>query len=458
MININNLTYWLDQQAKLINEQNFLCTNSKNYSFGETRKYSYSVLNYFQKKNLATGTHIALLSKSNENLIFIVLGLWYAGLVPVIINKDQTPNEIEYQIQVSNSKLQFDTDKFKFSKSEKAVTQKKYSSKRKALIIFTSGSTGQSKAVVHNFSSLYQSVLNSDSFIKYSANDSWLASLPFYHIGGFAIVLRSLIAGLRCCLPGKLGNENFHTTITKFNPSYISLVPTLFDKLLNDGLSRWTNLKAVFLGGGPVAPSKAKYYISQNWPINIVYGSSETAAMITGYKVNDSNNFSVGKALGDVQLKIINKNILIKTKSLFIGFQKQSKLEKPELIDGFFKSEDIGFIKNNFLYINSRRNNLIISGGKNIDPKEIENTIYKYLNVDQVVVFPVENDKWGQKCCAVIVKSNKRYSENFIQTELKKYLSNYKIPKNIVFLDKLPLTNVGKINFKKLKKHFKSEE
>ncbi|MGE5410331.1 MAG: class I adenylate-forming enzyme family protein [Clostridiales bacterium] len=130
------------------------------------------------------------------------------------------------------------------------------------------------------------------------------------------------------------------------------------------------------------------------------------------------------------------------------GYWKNPELtESKQKFGNFYCSGDIGFIdEDGLLYIESRRTDLIVSGGENINPLEVERTILKCPGIKEVCVFPQKDEHWGQSVTAAVVKSeNYPLSEEEIKSFLRERISSFKIPKKIFFIDELPKTSLGKL-------------
>lgn len=455
MINISNTDHWILQQARLNPEKTFITTETKIYSYQHVLNKSFQFMNYFSEKNFSS--NIGVLTKTNENLIFAVIGLWLNGLTPVLIDKSLTDYEISELKKTADVSQVIDPDNPVFKNADLEEKQfAPFNPEKPALIIFTSGSTGKSKAVMHTFNSLYQSVVNSDALINHTSEDNWLASLPFFHIGGFAIFLRALISGCQLTIPASLEISEILNSIEKHKPSLVSFVTTTFNRLTSKKNSPWENLRFLFLGGGPLNHNQIEHQIKLNWPVVKVYGSSETGAMITAITSEEilSVSKSCGKPIGDVEIKLDDQNnILVKSNSLFSGYLNSQTIDKSDFKNDFYSTGDIGEIINGHLIITSRKNDLIISGGKNIDPREIEEAIKNTFRITDVIVFSIKDDEWGEMvCCAIIPFKNQKFEYNKFKTKLKEVLSAYKIPKQIFFIDSFPETSVGKIDKQKLKK------
>ena len=191
--------------------------------------------------------------------------------------------------------------------------------------MFTSGATGKPKGVMHSISNLLNSADNSQSLLSQNSKDKWLASLPFYHIGGLSIIIRSLRFGSVLIIPESLNNNDLKISFEKFNPSFASLVAAQLKRLLDSDWSPGKELRHLLLGGGFSDRQLIQKALSNNYPISNVYGSTETSAFITansmeGMKLKPS---SAGHTLGDNKISIVDD----KFKNLPVGSSGEIMVE-----------------------------------------------------------------------------------------------------------------------------------
>ncbi|AFH49026.1 O-succinylbenzoic acid-CoA ligase [Ignavibacterium album JCM 16511] len=417
--------------------------------------------------------YIPILSSNNAEFILITLALWKKGLVPVPINIRWTEKEVESVIVNNKFDLIFYEDKFsdkiknlnigKFSFEELfslPETNTVFRNNDEALVIFTSGSTGEPKGVVHTFNSLASSTINGNDILKQTESDRWLASLPFYHIGGFQIICRALSSGCEIIIPDDLETESLKKAVEQFNPTHISLVSTQLQRLLDSNVKVDESLKLTLIGGGFSEDELIFNADKLGWKPIRVYGSSETASFITAAAAEEIRNKpgTVGKPVKNTIIKIsYDDEILISTSSLFSYYLNNPEETKSKLKNGFYHSGDIGRIEDTYLFIETRRNDLIVSGGENVNPYEVEKALMEIPGIKEVCVFPIEDNEWGQLVACAIV-ADKKISDEEIKKELKSKLAAFKIPKKFYFVNQLPKTSLGKIEREKIRAMFNTEK
>jgi O-succinylbenzoic acid--CoA ligase len=463
-----------------------LITSGEEYTFEELRNKVVIAAQFLIDNGIKPNERVGIFCRNNVDFIITILALWQVSAVPVPINNRLIESEIKEQLSEANCKsvlvqtelknkfnLNFDRlidipfdDKINITFSVKNEIQLKDT----AVIIFTSGSVNKPKVVLLSFESLYNSAVSGNNLLRYTHSDRWLASLPFYHVGGFSIIARALLFGIPLIIPDSLSTEDISSSLARHRPTFISLVSTQLKQLIDEGIKPNPELKNCLLGGGFAENNLIKKSIELGWPINKVYGSTETASFVTALLTEEHliKPHSVGQPVPPNKIIISDETsnemepfeigeILIQSNALMSGYLNSAETEKV-LMDGLYRSGDIGYLdEDNYLYIEGRKNYLISSGGENVNPKEVEDALLQHPMISEAAVFPVKNSEWGEIVAASIVLNDP--SVNLTYEELKSYLQNelagFKIPKKIFFEKDLPKTELGKIEKDKLIKRYK---
>jgi O-succinylbenzoic acid--CoA ligase len=298
---------------------------------------------------------------------------------------------------------------------------------RPATTIFTSGSTGAPKAALHTFGNHYHSALGSNANISLRPGDRWLHSLPLYHVGGLSILFRCLLAGATVALPhpGPSPGES----IAGLGATHISLVSTQLSRLLRESADL-DGLRAVLMGGGPVPPSLVDEALALRLPLHTSYGLTEMASQVTTTPPGASPEQlrTAGRALPKRQVSISeSREILVRGETLFAGYVEGEELDHPLDEEGWFHTGDLGELdEDGYLRVGGRMDYLFISGGENVQPEEIEETLCRLEGVDEAVVVPVPDEEFGARPVA-FVRATGRVSEELAQ-ELEPVLPRFKIP------------------------------
>ncbi|WP_217517175.1 o-succinylbenzoate--CoA ligase [Vibrio metschnikovii] len=261
-----------------------------------------------------------------------------------------------------------------------------------ATLIFTSGSMGVPKAVAHTHRQHFASAEGLLERFAFTEQDTWLLSLPLYHVSGLAIVYRWLAVG--GCL--KLATGQLLDDIQQV--SHASLVVTQLQRLLAS--QQPLSLSHVLLGGSHIPLTLAQQAAQQGIETWIGYGMTEAASTVTAKPVDETA--SAGQVLPKRQVKVVDKRIWIAGETLASGYYQQGILTPLTNQDGWFDSGDLGAWYGDELCIIGRADNLFISGGENIHCEEIETVLARHPQIELAVVVPVQDVEFGARSIAVL--------------------------------------------------------
>jgi long-chain acyl-CoA synthetase len=293
---------------------------------------------------------------------------------------------------------------------------------------------------------------------KFSDQDKQLAFLPFGHTASINYnILPALLTG--CDLYISNGFEflrsNFFSTLSDCQITYVEIVPTVLFMLnkLKIDVSNLNLSSLSFIGcGSSTLPLGAqKEFINQyNIGVGNLYGLSETGPThIDDPREKNWQPGSIGFPLDVNECKVSEDGeLLIKGDNVFIGYYKNNNLYEDVVVNGWFQTGDLGYMDNGRHYFSDRKKDLIIKGGINIVPMEIEEVIYKHSEILECVVVGREDSIHGEEVVAVCVKNGSITEENLSKEILeicRAELSSYKIPKQIYFWEELPKTASHKL-------------
>jgi len=438
---------------------------------------------YFENSGIKKGDQIAILSENNLDYVISIFSLWQLEAVPVPLNTRLTNNEIIELTKFSDCNFLLTDNSFNklvqnfsgsilhFPKLKEInetgqIEQKEINLDDTAVIIFTSGSTGKPKGVLLSFNNLIQSALTGDQLFNHKMEDRWLASLPFYHVGGFSIIMRALLNGVTLIIPANLNIENIRNAIQKQHPTHASFVSTQLKRLIENGIKPNRELRHILLGGGFLEADLVKDALSKGWHVFKSYGLTETASFVTALTAREFVNKkeSAGKALYPNEILIVDEKriklkpntlgeVAVKSKSVAKGYINNEDETKNKFKNDVYFTGDYGFIDDEgYLFIEARRNDLIVSGGENINPFEVETELLKHPLIQEVCVLGLEDKEWGYVAAAAIkAKDNEKIQVEDLKIFLKDKLAGFKIPKKVFMIDNFPKTEMGKIQKEKLK-------
>lgn len=291
--------------------------------------------------------------------------------------------------------------------------------------INSSGSTGFPKCVVHRLDQHLASAQGVNAHMEFDASGTWLLSLPLYHVGGLAILMRALIANAAIILPGH--GERVEDVLLCEEPSHVSLVEAQLGKLVSkpETLAKLRRCRRIVMGGGPLSPSFAK----DDLPIVASYGATEMASMWTATKLGEGfASQGSGTVLAGRELKVSSEGELL-ARGPLLGHYLGKTLCDAE---GYYHTGDLGYCDaQGHWHIVGRKDNMFISGGENIHPEEIEHALRNHPSIQNAVVIGVPDAHWGERPVA-FVESNEVIGEQALRAYLAELLPRFKIPDRFV--------------------------
>jgi O-succinylbenzoic acid--CoA ligase len=298
--------------------------------------------------------------------------------------------------------------------------------------------------------------------IGHNPDDKWLCCLPFYHIGGLSIIIRACLYGITVDLRQKFDVSEINHALAYEDITLISLVPTMLHRLLEATSEPWSDkLRLVLIGGAATSPELMQRCIDLRIPVATTYGLSEAASQVATTLPGDAirKPGSVGKPLLFTGARIIDENgkilapgelgeVTVSGPTVMKGYFQNPEATTRILRDGWLHTGDMGYLDaDGDLWIVQRRSDLIVSGGENVYPTEVENILKQHPAVKSACVVGIDDPEWGQQVATAIVL----YPEQSVTiAELnifcRQHLAGYKQPRHISIVLKLPLTSSGKVH------------
>ena len=320
-------------------------------------------------------------------------------------------------------------------------------------IMNTSATTGQFKSVPLRWGQIRAHVQASQEVLGKTEQDNWLMVLPLFHVSGLSILMRSLYNGTAVTILPKYDEIKVLELIESEKINMMSLVPTILTQL-EPKITHHT-LRVILLGGEFIPMALIDACEKKSLPIYKTYGMTETFSQSVTFAVLDypHKRDSVGRPLPGMQIRIDNPDADGVGEIHLTGPMVMTGYIDKEPIDGDLNTDDIGYVdEDGFVYILNRRKDIIISGGENIYPKELEDLVYTLPSVKECAVVPVPDPKWGQVPALFMAFHD---GESMTSDEILSFMTNslakYKVPKYVKILPALPRNGTGKIVRNKLR-------
>ncbi|WP_201731969.1 AMP-binding protein [Acidithrix sp. C25] len=326
-----------------------------------------------------------------------------------------------------------------------------------ALCAYTSGTTGNPKGALLSHSNLISSIQGLSVAWDWKSSDRLLLTLPLFHMHGLGVgLIGSMVVGSSIVLEEKFDLEAVFSAISAHRPSLFFGVPTIYGRLVGDSRSsNFSKFRLIVSGSAPLSPQTfAKIDQVMGQPPLERYGMTETV-------MNTSNPFdgarkagSVGKPLCGVSVGIDNRGeIWLKGPNVFQGYLGQEEATAKSFANGWFATGDVGrFDEDDYLIIDARLKDLIITGGFNVYPREVEDQLRALPQIAEVAVVGRQSEIWGEEVVAFIVWRSLPLKTSDLVDLLKAQLAPYKVPKDFIAIDALPKNAMGKVLSKELRK------
>ncbi|KGR79496.1 class I adenylate-forming enzyme family protein [Ureibacillus manganicus] len=482
---------WILNRAKLTPEKNALIDirTERTWTYEELSKRTMNCLVYLQSLGIKKGDRVAILAENSIDLFPILFACGLGGYIYVPLNWRLSIEELQLILEDSSPSLLLTDDNFhdfavKIHPAKTIVIKEiiefqpteihsrvgtEWSPKDAWLMIYTGGTTGKPKGVVLSFDAVNWNAINTIVSWSLEENDCTLNYMPLFHTGGLnALSIPILMVGGTVVIGNKFVPEEAIRAIDDYQTTISLFVPTMYQAMIETDYFKQSHFPSVklFLSGGAPCPKtiyehfiekgikfKEGYGLTEAGPNNF-YISPERSALKPG---------SVGRSMVFNSIKIVNKEgdlcepnevgeLLVQGKHMFSYYWNNQEETNKAIVDGWLKTGDLAKMDDDGdVYIVGRSKDMIITGGENVYPQEVEQCIVTHPKIKEVAVVGLKDPKWGEVVTAVVVSD--QGDDNLceeIKTLCRNHLGAYKVPKKIYFIKGLPKTHVGKIDKKKI--------
>ncbi|UYZ21179.1 o-succinylbenzoate--CoA ligase [Mesobacillus jeotgali] len=483
---------WLKKRAELSPHREALIFEGRTYTFSEVFEEAKAYTGKLGTLGLHKGSTAAVLFSNQAESVFILYALQMAGFKAVILNNRLTSEELSWQLgdcdaevlvyesgfdekvtSISSGIKFVSTYKLKQLEDGDSLVLDEYDMNEVTTIMYTSGTTGNPKGVMQTYGNHWWSANASALNLGLYEHDKWLCTVPIFHISGYSILMRSQIYGMPVVLHSSYDEKKVIEDIERYEITIMSVVSTMLRRILEElGSGRLPeSFRCMLLGGGPAPLPLLEACLEKDIPVFQTYGMTETssqfATLSPEYSIERLG--SAGKALFPNQIRIIDGEgqevpsgaegeIVVKGPNVTIGYLNRPGETADKIREKWLHTGDIGYMDaDGFLYVLDRRSDLIISGGENIYPAEIEGILLSHPGVADAGVIGAPDEKWQQVPVAFIVKSDPGVSEDALLALCEEKLAKYKLPKRFYFVDNLPRNAAKKLLRRKLREWLEAE-
>jgi len=453
-----------------------LCDDRGDISYGKLNRLIDAAVVNLGAQGIGSADPVAVLGHNSTAYAVMLFAAWRLGCILMPLNWRQSPEDWRGQLADAGCRLLACDDEYgkyadqldigstslneivaepELPSSPDATIE--YSLDREALIVFSSGTTGAPRGVVLSWANLYYSAQGAASVLACRSDDTWLAALPFFHIGGISILYRTALAGCAAYIMNRFDASRAIEIMTDRRVTYISVVSTMLTDLIRaDRENVLAGCRGIILGGAAWDESLVEEIKSRDLPVLTTYGLTETASMVTLLPFDSSPErlATSGRVLPHREIKIVAEDgrkcmpgetgrIAVRGEPVFVRYLGQTC--PPDSQDGWFVTGDIGKVDSEgFLTVIGRSDSVIVSGGENIDLNHIERAIRQIPGMIGVVVMFRADKRWGARPIAFVEVTEQGQNESSLKSTIAEHVPKIMIPDRIIILERLPRTGSGK--------------
>ena len=421
----------------------------REFTFGEIDVRSNRVANYLHHRGFVPGDRLCVYLANCVEMIDLYLACVKLGVIFVPINILYRDREITHILGDAEPR------EFINDVSTLTVHGEGFADTRPAVqldgdspagIIYTSGTTGAAKGAVLSHNNFASNAINLLACWRITAEDRLLLALPLFHVHGLGNGLHCwLISGCRMRLLERFEHQKAEDVFRELHPTLFFGVPTIYVRMLEMNAEIATSVR-LFVSGSAPLPAQVMEEFRAKFGHTILerYGMSETLMNISNPYEGERRAGTVGFPLPGVSARIVDGEIQLRGPNIFLGYWRREEATKAAFVDGWFKTGDIATLSEDGYYtLCGRKSDLIISGGFNIYPREIEEFLAEHPDVTEAAVVGRADRMRGEVPIAFVVATGVEASE--LEELCRKNLASFKVPREFVFIEKLPRNAMGKV-------------
>ncbi len=453
---------------------------SASLTFGELDTRSNRLANLFTSRGLKRGDRLGFFLSNRVEIIDIFLACVKTGIILVPINILYRTRELGHIITDAAPKAVVTTsgmtslipsgtevwDVSEISKSalefDKNFERVSIDGDEAAAVVYTSGTTGRSKGAILTHNNFAANAVNLTACWRITHEDRYLAVLPLFHVHGLGNGIACwLLSGCRMKLAERFDIKNAAEIFASFEPTLFFGVPTVYVRLLelsDEQAKRIGKKMRLFVCGSAPLPANILEEFRQKFGHTILerYGMSETLMNLSNPYAGERRAGSVGFPLPGISVKIVDAEmksvkdgeigeLFVRGANVCAGYWNRPDANEEAFVDGWFRTGDLAEKSSDgYFTLCGRRSELIISGGFNIYPREIEEVLLEQSGVKEATVCGVADKKRGEIPVAFIV-AGESFDEKTVEENCRRVLASFKIPRAFIRVESLPRNALGKV-------------
>ncbi|HKV37197.1 MAG TPA: AMP-binding protein [Pyrinomonadaceae bacterium] len=496
MIEPRSIPELLQQRAEAAPEKVFLLSEAdkRQFTYREFEQAVVQAAGMLAAHGIGKGDVVSLLLPNSVEYIVAYFACWQLGALAGPVNGHLKQQEIEYVVSNSESKLMLVNSEFLAKVESIQLARVVFDDEREvshgfdgqspdgiaaedeAIIIYTSGTTGKPKGCLLTHGNVIANARQISEWLGFNENDRLLTMMPLFHMNAVSVTTMSaLYAGGSTVVSPRFSASRFWNIISDYQITSFGSVATMLSMLLStypDGVPeglKTDQLRFAMCGSAPV-PAEILRRFEETFKCLVVegYGLSESTCRSTFNPPDERRRpGSCGLPIGN-EMRVVDEEdrdvpdgelgeIVLRGENILKGYFKNQAATETAFRNGWFHTGDIGYRDpEGFYYIVDRKSDMIIRGGENIYPREIDEVLYQHPQIGAAAVIGVPDELYGEEVAAVVVlKPGAEISEQEVIEFCKARLADYKCPKTVRFVEDIPKGPTGKLLKRELAQMFR---
>jgi O-succinylbenzoic acid--CoA ligase len=434
-----NLDNWLAQRSQTCPDRPALVSGGQELTYAELEAEASAIARRLASRGVRREGTVALELPPGPDFVVLVHALMKLGAIVYPLNPHLTDAEREAELERANPVLVVSGPADLSGTEADLPLLGEHDLNAIHCRILTSGTAGRPRPVGLTYGNHLWSAVGSAFNLGMEPSDRWLSCLPLNHVAGLSIVMRSVIYGTTAVVHDGFDVDRIADSLEGDGVTLISVVATQLRRLLEAGVDLLP-LRAVLVGGGPVPDEVLEEAIGRGATVVQTYGLTEAASQVTTLSPADATRKlgSAGRPLLTTHLRIDDGEILVQGPTVAPGCAD---------VDGWLHTGDLGHIDDEgFLYVTDRLGDVIVSGGENVMPAEVEEVLLRHPAVADAAAIGRADAEWQEAVEAVVVlRDGAEASPDELRRHCSSVLAGFKVPKRFEFVGELPRTSSGKL-------------
>jgi O-succinylbenzoic acid--CoA ligase len=434
-----HLDNWLSQRAETCPDRDALVADGQTLTYAELEREATGAARRLAARGARRGATVALSLPAGLEYVILLHALMKLGAVAYPVNTRLTEAERERERERAKPAFTVSGSPDLGPTEADLPLLGEHDLDALQCQVLTSGTTGGPRPVGLTYGNHLWSAVGSAFNLGVEPTDRWLCCLPLFHVGGLSIVMRSVIYGTTAVVHDGFEVDRIADSLEGDGVTMISLVATQLRRLLEADVDLLP-LRAVLVGGGPVPDEVLEEALARGATVVQTYGLTETASQVTTLAPGDTRRKlgSAGRPLLTTHLRIQDGEVLVQGPTVAPGVVDE---------DGWLHTGDLGRIDDEgFLYVEDRIGDMIVSGGENVVPAEVEEVLMRHPQVADAAAVGRADAEWQEAVTAVVVlRDGASVHPDELRSHCAAHLAGYKVPKQVEFADELPRTASGKL-------------